>query len=237
MNYDDIILMMYADGELDKATSDQLEIELLTDPILKKRLHIFTSTRDALLNTANKNDRSIPDHIINLIDSHNSNKNESVTSFKSKSTLSNSSKNERKIFSWNTSNLALAASLILGVIIGSKGLPFLMKNSETGLDFSTKEYQSVKHLANLKPTEPSTLLPNISSDKYKIVIFTLLNSLSTNPTKKIITVQAGTEQVTIKILSDFINQENEQCKLAEFNKKYLIACTDNKGNWKVINSL
>jgi hypothetical protein len=234
MEYDDITLMMYADGELDKETSDQLKIDLLTDPILKKRLHVFTSTREALLNTVNKNDRSIPDHIINLIDSHSPNKNEPVTPFKSRSTLSNSSKNKRKIFSWNTSNLALAASLTLGVIIGSKGLPFLMTDSETEFNFSTRGYQSVKHLSDIKPTEPPTLLPNFSSDKYKIVIYTLLESLSTNPTKKIITVQAGTEQVTIKILSNFINQENKQCKLAEFNKKYLITCLSNEGKWTIL---
>ncbi len=236
MEYNDITLMMYADGELDKEASDLLKKDLLTDPILKKRLHVFTSTREALLKTVNKRDSSIPDHIINLIDSHSSNKNESVTPFKSRSTLSNSSKNKRKFFSWNTSNLALAASLTLGVIIGSKGLPFLMTDSETKLNFSTKEYQSVKHLPDLNPNEPLALLPNISSDNYKIVIFTLLDSLSTDPTKKIITVQTDTEQVTIKILSNFLNQENKQCKLAEFNKKYLITCINNDGNWTAIQS-
>ncbi len=236
MEYNDITLMMYADGELDKEASDLLKKDLLTDPILKKRLHVFTSTREALLNTVNKRDSSIPDHIINLIDSHSSNKNESVIPFKSRSTLSNSSKNKRKFFSWNTSNLALAASLTLGVIIGSKGLPFLMNDSETELNFSTRGYQSVKHLPDLKPNEPLDLLPNISSDNYKIVIFTLLDSLSTDPTKKIITVQTDTEQFTIKILSNFLNQENKQCKLAEFNKKYLITCINNDGNWTAIQS-
>ena len=234
MEYNDITLMMYADGELDKDTSDQLKKDLLTDPILKKRLHVFTSTREALLKTVNKRDSSIPDHIINLIDSHSSNKNESVIPFKSRSALSNSNENKRKFFSWNTSNIALAASLTLGIIIGSKGLPLLMTDSETELNFSTRGYQSVKHLPDLKPNEPLALLPNTSSDNYKIVIFTLLDSLSTDPTKKIITVQAGTEQVTIKILSNFINQENKQCKLAEFNKKYLITCLSNEGKWTIM---
>jgi len=67
MNYDDMTLMKYADGELDGKTAEQLKKDLLVDPQLQERLKVFTVTREALIKTKQA---KIPEDIVALIDNY-----------------------------------------------------------------------------------------------------------------------------------------------------------------------
>ena len=69
--YDDIILMQFADNELDKKTYKQLEEDLKTNNELQKRLSVYTLTRSAL---KNKENYQIPEKLNKLINQSVENK-------------------------------------------------------------------------------------------------------------------------------------------------------------------
>ena len=69
--YDDIILMQFADNELDKKTYKQLEEDLKTNNELQKRLSVYTLTRSAL---KNKENYQIPEKLNKIINQSVENK-------------------------------------------------------------------------------------------------------------------------------------------------------------------
>lgn len=214
MEYDDITLMMYADGELDHDTSLQLKKDLLKDRELQVRLKVFTKTRDALRELSGE--EGVPDHIVQLIDQHDKPKKKS---------------NIVQLF-WGHPNLALAASIALGVVIGAKGMQSMM--STTGLpelDLPTKSYQSVvtKHPETLKEAEAK----KGESSILQTGILKLITSLESDPENDMVTFSLNGADHTIRIVSAFTNAEGSQCKLAQLQDLYLIACIDGKGHWTV----
>jgi len=67
--FDDIVLMQYADGELDEATSHALEKALVTDKELLSRLKIHIKTQIDLMESQANYSLEPPQQFINLLDS------------------------------------------------------------------------------------------------------------------------------------------------------------------------
>ena len=67
--FDDIVLMQYADGELDEATSRALEKALVTDKELLSRLKIHIKTQIDLMESQANYSLEPPQQFINLLDS------------------------------------------------------------------------------------------------------------------------------------------------------------------------
>ncbi len=214
MEYDDITLMMYADGELDHDASLQLKKDLLKDRDLQERLKVFTKTRGALRDLSSKDD--IPSHIAKLIDQHDKPKKQS---------------NIIQLF-WGHPNLALAASVVLGVVIGAKGMQSMV--STTGLpelDMPAKSYQSVV-------TKQPEILNDIEAKKgessiLQTGILKLITSLQSEPENEMVTFSLNGINHRIRIVSTFTDSEGQYCKLAQLRNIYLIACVNEKGHWAV----
>jgi len=219
MEYDDITLMMYADGELDHDASLQLKKDLLKDRELQERLKVFTKTREALLELTDRED--IPNHIVRLIDKHDRPKKRS----KRKGNIV-------QLF-WGHPNLALAASVALGVVIGAKGMQSMMSGADLPeLDFSTKSYQSVKSKQPVA-LDQSEVMSSGGSNILQTGILSLITSLDTEPEKETMSFTLDGLDHTIRIVSDFTSAEGRKCKLAQLQDIYLIACVDEKGSWTV----
>ena len=67
--FDDIVLMQYADGELDEATSRALEKALVTDKELLSRLKIHIKTQIDLMESQANYSLEPSQQFINLLDS------------------------------------------------------------------------------------------------------------------------------------------------------------------------
>lgn len=212
MNYDDMTLMMYADGELDPQTAEQLKKDLLVDPQLQERLKVFTVTREALLKTK---PAKTPEDIIALIDNYGQApaQNDSVVPLTQKSspTQVTDQASNSKSPSWKRSKLAIAASLAIGTLFGAQGLPLLMTSMAP---------QMIAVRGN-------------DADKVQRGSFILLESLATDPTENSIDFLYAGKTVTIKTVASFTNVEGKQCKLSQLDSDYVIACLEENNSWAI----
>ena len=213
MEYDDITLMMYADGELDHHASLRLEKELPSNPDLQKRLQVFTQTRSALLEMEKHS--SVPNHIERLIDRLDRPKEQKSVWW-------------RNVFEtlWGHPSLALAASVAFGLVVGAKGMQSVMTASDVpGIDLPVKSYQSVK--------SKKAPINETSSKVLQTGILKLIGSLDSSPDATSIKFTLNGVDQTINIVSAFKNSEGQQCKLAQLQGAYLVACANQKGRWSV----
>ena len=212
MNYDDMTLMMYADGELDTQTAEQLKKDLLVDPQLQERLKVFTVTREALIKTK---PAKTPEDIIALIDNYGQApaQNDPVVPLTKKSspTQVTDQASNSKSPSWKPSKLAIAASLIIGTLFGAQGLPLLMT-------LMTPQMIAVR---------------GNDADKVQRGSFILLESLATDPTENSIDFLYAGETVTIKTVASFTNTKGKQCKLSQLDNDYMIACLEENNSWAI----
>ena len=212
MNYDDMTLMMYADGELDTQTAEQLKKDLLVDPQLQERLKVFTITREALIKTK---PAKTPEDIIALIDNYGQApaQNDPVVPLTKKSspTQVTDQPSDFKSPSWKRSKLAIAASLAIGTLFGAQGLPLLMTSMSP---------QMIAVRGN-------------DADKIQRGSFILLESLATDPTENTIDFLYAGETFTIKTVTSFTNAEGKQCKLSQLDDDYIVACLEENNNWTI----
>ncbi len=123
--YDDVILMQYADGELDNSVRLRLEEDLVNNKELQDRLAVFALTRDDLINTKVK----LPKHIEDLIDEQDRiSSDEKITRFASSiqhtsSTTNVAIKQDNMVIGFfkNYPIQSLVASVMFGLLIGSQG--------------------------------------------------------------------------------------------------------------------
>jgi hypothetical protein len=147
--YDDITLMQYADGELNKSARLRLEKDLLNNKELQDRLAVFALTRDDLIDTKLK----LPKHIEDLIDEQDRILDEEkVTRLsdsiqKSGSTIKTDGKKDNKVIDFfkNYPVQSLAASVMFGLLIGSQGMKDLYTSpySDVLINSPINEYQAV----------------------------------------------------------------------------------------------
>ena len=212
MNYDDMTLMMYADGELGTKMAEQLKKDLLVDPQLQDRLKVFTVTREALIKTKQA---KTPEDIIALIDNYGQvlTQNDTVVPLTKKSSptqVTDQASNYRSP-SWKNSKLAIAASLIIGTLFGAQGLPLLMTSMAPQMIAAR----------------------GIDADKIQRGSFILLESLATDPTENSIDFLYAGETVTIKTVASFTNTKGKQCKLSQLDNDYMIACLEENNSWAI----
>ena len=212
MNYDDMTLMMYADGELGTKMAEQLKKDLLVDPQLQERLKVFTVTREALIKTKQA---KTPEDIIALIDNYGQvlTQNDTVVPLTKKSSptqVTDQASNYRSP-SWKNSKLAIAASLIIGTLFGAQGLPLLMTSMAPQMIAAR----------------------GIDADKIQRGSFILLESLATDPTENSIDFLYAGETVTIKTVASFTNTKGKQCKLSQLDNDYMIACLEENNSWAI----
>ncbi len=204
--------MMYADGELDPQTAEQLKKDLLVDPQLQERLKVFTVTREALIKTK---PAKTPEDIIALIDNYGQApaQNDPVVPLTQKSspTQVTDQASNSKSPSWKRSKLAIAASLAIGTLFGAQGLPLLMT-------LMTPQMIAVR---------------GNDADKVQRGSFILLESLATDPTENSIDFLYAGKTVTIKILASFTNAEGKQCKLSQLDNDYMITCLEENNSWAI----
>ena len=212
MNYDDMTLMMYADGELGTKMAEQLKKDLLVDPQLQERLKVFTVTREALIKTKQA---KTPEDIIALIDNYGQvlTQNDTVVPLTKKSspTQVTDQASKSRSPSWKNSKLAIAASLIIGTLFGAQGLPLLMTSMAPQMIAAR----------------------GIDADKIQRGSFILLESLATDPTENSIDFLYAGKTVTIKIVASFTNTKGKQCKLSQLDNDYMIACLEENNSWAI----
>jgi len=212
--FDEVTLMAYADHELNAVTSARLKKALIGDPELRKRLDVYTSTRYALLELTKKNnDQEIPEHIIQLIDQHDQpeKKNNVVQLF------------------WSRPPLALAASLIVGILVGVQGMQIISQpTDDLLLNLPTqRDYSSASHKVNNEPQKHQAASNNAP------IILNLLNSLEKNPESTSYSLNVNEKNTTITILSNFTNRQNEHCRLASHETAYYVACLNSENTWYI----
>ena len=212
MNYDDMTLMMYADGELGTKMAEQLKKDLLVDPQLQDRLKVFTVTREALIKTKQA---KTPEDIIALIDNYGQvlTQNDTVVPLTKKSSptqVTDQASNYRSP-SWKNSKLAIAASLIIGTLFGAQGLPLLMTSMAPQMIAAR----------------------GIDADKIQRGSFILLESLAADPTENSIDFLYAGKTFTIKTVTSFTNAEGKQCKLSQLDNDYMVACIEEKNRWAI----
>jgi hypothetical protein len=212
MNYDDMTLMKYADGELDGKTAEQLKKDLLVDPQLQERLKVFTVTREALIKTKQA---KIPEDLVTLINNYGQApaQNDPVIPLTKKSSPTQVTGRVSKSGSpsWKASKLAIAASLIIGTLFGAQGLPLLMTSMAP---------QMIAVRGN-------------DTNKIQRGSFILLESLATDPTENTIDFLYAGETFTIKTVTSFTNAEGKQCKLSQLDDDYIVACLEENNKWAI----
>jgi hypothetical protein len=227
--YDDITLMQYADGELDDSTRLRLEKDLANNKELQGRLAIFALTRDDLISTKSK----LPKHIEDLIDEQDRISDDGrIIRFPDTQTPDH---HDNKVvgFFKKYPVQSLAASVMFGLLIGSQGMKSLYTSPYN--DVLIKEYQSVsKPVVVEVPAQVRSLtkITKRSQNDFNIGEIRLL-LLTLNKDQNTKYIPASKNNQAIKIVSEFTNIDGQQCKLAETNITYLVACLDKSGNWSV----
>jgi hypothetical protein len=237
--YDDVILMQYADGELDDSTRLRLEKDLANNKELQGRLAIFALTRDDLISTKSK----LPKHIEDLIDEQDRiSGDEKITRFASSiqhpsSTTNVAIEQDNMVIGFfkNYPIQSLVASVMFGLLIGSQGMKGLYTSpySDTLINRPISEYRSVsKDMESLDQAQPiiRELPPRIKDGSNNTAI-RLLKALNRN--KDIKNISTSKDGQSIKIISEFKNTNNQKCKLTEIDRTYLVACKNKSGNWSI----
>jgi hypothetical protein len=230
--YDDITLMQYADGELDDSTRLRLEKDLANNKELQGRLAIFALTRGDLISTKSK----LPKHIEDLIDEQDRISDDGgIIRFPDTQTPDH---HDNKVvgFFKKYPVQSLAASVMFGLLIGSQGMKSLYTSQYNGV--LIKEYQSVsKPVVVEVPTQVRSLtkITKRSQNDFNIGEIRLL-LLTLNKDQNTKYIPASKNNQAIRIVSEFTNINGQQCRLAETNITYLVACLDKSGNWSVYKS-
>lgn len=233
IQYDDVILMQYADGELDESERLHLEKDLENNKNLQDRLAVFALTRDDLTGLKER----LPKHIEDLIDEQDRiSSDDKITRFSpslkhSGSTTSAPIEQDGMVvgFFKNYPVQSLAASVMFGLMIGSQGMKelYTAPYNDLLINNPVSEYQSASNPKVMAiPAQPITrsLSPRSKDNSGAAIrLLGMLNqgddTLANNP--------------SIKIVSDFKNTNNYECKLAETGDSYLIACKNKSGNWTI----
>jgi len=237
--YDDITLMQYADGELDDSTRLRLEKDLVNNKELQGRLAIFALTRGDLISTKSK----LPKHIEDLIDEQDRISDDGGIIRFPDTQPPDHHDNKVVGFFKKYPVQSLAASVMFGLLIGSQGMKSLYTSPYN--DVLIKEYQSIskpvvvevpaqfKLRGGRQPTvAPLTTITKRSQNDSNIGEIRLL-LLTLNKDQNTKYIPASKNNQAIKIVSEFTNIDGQQCKLAETNITYLVACLDKSGNWSV----
>ena len=233
IKYDDVVLMQYADGELDKSEYLRLKKDLQEDKELQDRLAVFALTRDDLIATKMK----LPKHIENLIDEQERmSEDEKIISFsKTRNTHSNSTKNIAAKQDNIINNFfkkypiqSLAASVMFGLLIGSQGMKSLYDSpyNDILINNPTNEYQSVSKSIEIPLTRGLSQRSENNSSKTAIILLKMLKA-------DVNFLPASDANKSISIITKFKNTQGYQCRLAESGGAYLVACKNITGNWSV----
>ncbi|MBT4764956.1 hypothetical protein HOO14_08160 [bacterium] len=242
IEYDDVTLMQYADGELHNSEYLQLKKDLESNKDLQDRLAVFAMTRDDLIGTKVK----LPKHIEDLIDEQDIISNDkkitrlppSVKHSDSTTSVAIEQDNMVVGFFKNYPVQSLAASVMFGLLIGSQGMKNLYTNpyGDMLINGPVNEYQSaskedefIVEVATQTKQPITRGLPPRIKDNSRNIASKLLEAL--NKDIKNISTSKGIQ--TIKIVSKFKNANNYQCKLTEIGERYLVACKNKSGNWSI----
>jgi hypothetical protein len=240
MKYDDLTLMKFADGELDKGLTAEIESARINDKELQSYIEVFETTRDALIGTLQE--ETIPDNINKLIDNFKPVKKQNwFTQIVKKNPFKTS------IFS------AILASLIAiqgttAILLGAGGV---LTATTRGIeiapsindDVSKNEYQA----ASMKKSIPNELIeselnrvlsvnPNSS---YIDIEFDedLASSYMAKPSTESQMISLSKQPLFVKVrfLGSFQGNDGNNCKAMQLDDQYLIACNSKLLGWKIQN--
>jgi len=236
--YDDVTLMQYADGELDSSERLSLEKDLINNKKLQDRLAVFSLTRDDLVNIKMK----LPKHIEDLIDEQveqvEQSNDKNIIRFPNAKIITSTAtaKPDNFIVNFfkNYPAQSLAASVMFGLLIGSQGMKSLYNSpyNDILINNPINEYQSVvKPIASSsQTTQPFTIaLPSRSINKLDMMTVKLLKALKEDVSH----IPASSSNKAISIIAEFKNTQGYQCRLAQSDKIYIVACKNKFGNWMI----
>jgi len=237
--YDDITLMQYVDGELDKPSSLGVEKALQTDKVLQSRLEELDTTRKALISLKQSNE--IPQHINSLIDNYAPTKKQNYIS------------RLVKKYPFKTSIIsAILASLVtlqgaISVLVGGGAALTATQLATRGVNIEPDKnlfLDMVGHTdsqfiatakSNTFATAKSNTFATAKSNTFdsEIIEMKFVQELSFNPTMKEMVIKLPSRSTHLSIAEEFVNQKNKPCKLAQVDGNYLLACRDGE-HWSLV---
>jgi len=223
MEYDELTLMQFVDGELDQTVAAEIEKSQLDDKELRLRIEVFKTTRRALISI--KKSEEIPRHIHNLIDNFVPSKKQNLISR----------------FVSNNPYKTSIISAILASIVTLQGAISVLVGSGTAITATQLATRGI----NIGPDNNMLLskVNNSDSEFYRtgkniisegdLIEEQWLDALSSSSEMKQMVIELHNRSAELIIVSDFVNKHNKPCKLAQMNGHYWLACLDNK-RWSLI---
>jgi len=220
MKYDELTLMQFADGELDEGLTAEIESARLQDKELQSYLEVYETTRSALIESTNE--ETIPSHINDLIDS--------FSQAKKQNWLANIVKNnpfKASVFS------AMLASLVTfqSVLIATGGMFTATQFATRGIEVTPDINGFIQNINNDETVFRAASSINMPS---KDLIEKEINkALLVDQNVSQVIIQFGANIKTLSFLKRFTDINGNNCKVAQIDDQYLIACNSETMGWEI----
>jgi hypothetical protein len=218
MKYDELTLMQFADGELDEGLTAEIESARANDKELQSYLEVYETTRNALIES--NDEETIPSHINDLIDSFGS--------AKKQNWLANIVKNnpfKASVFS------AMLASLVTfqSVLIATGGMFTTTQLATRGIEVTPDINGFIQNINNDGSVFRAASSVNVSS---KDLIEKEINkALLVDQNVSQVIIKLGVNIKTLSFLKRFTDTKGNNCKVAQIDDQYLIACKEDNSDW------
>jgi len=216
--FDDLVLMQFADNELDSITREKLEIALLKDAKLRERLEPFIHSKVDLEFQKN----GVPDNIEIIIQSNKSNQ-------------AKTKRFNLFDFLFGNSNVAfggvLQARPIVAMVITFAIGGVIGLSSNFGINTQTIQSQSPSSMLLSPMSDTKTRGLDKQNKKPNKVVIDIIKNLSKNPNIKSFITPEG----EVNIINSFKGEGNIDCRIAALNGNYYVACKDSDGKWSIKN--
>ena len=217
MKYDELTLMQFADGELDDALMAEIESARKTDKELQGYLEVYETTRNALIESTKE--EIIPSHINDLIDNFSPTKKQNwVTKIVKNNPFKTS------IFSSILAALVTWQSMLLGTT-----------GAITATQFATRGIQITPNMVqnDSKASTDFIATSSVNMISKKLIQIKLNDALLKDPNISKVILNLGNTIKTLDIIQSFEDVDGNNCKVAQIDDQYLVACHSEDSGWLI----
>ena len=217
MKYDELTLMQFADGELDEALMAEIESARKTDKELQGYLEVYETTRNALIESTKE--EIIPSHINDLIDNFSPTKKQNWVT---KTVKNNPFKTS--IFS------SILAALVTwqSLLVGTGGAITATQLASRGIQIAPNMVQFDSSTSTIYKAASS-----VNMISKKLIQIKLNDALLKDPNISKVILNLGNTIKTLNIIQSFEDVDGNNCKVAQIDDQYLIACHSEDSGWLI----
>jgi len=220
MKYDELTLMQFADGELDEALMAEIESARKNDKELQAYLEVYETTRNALIESTKE--EIIPSHINDLIDNFSPTKKQNwVTKIVKNNPFKTS------IFS------SILAALVTwqSLLVGTGGAITATQFATRGIEITPDINFMLDNVSGTSAVYKATSSVNVLSKK--LIEIKLNDALLDDPNISKVILTLGNTMATLNIIESFEDVDGNNCKVAQIDDQYLIACHSEDSGWLI----